>query len=323
MNQIGFTKNVFATGANGGLGRETIRQLARNKDWRILLACRTQEKADSVKRSTRESSHVASGTELIPAFGYDMNNPTAIRAAVARLSKEHPFDVVFLGAGGVIFGDSVQTVEYNGLTIERTVFQNVIGGHVTLSELKKQNLLAPWTRVVIAGGEGARGLKGMIAKPEFASPVELRKYVMAKGDSRPYNPMNAIGVSKLLSALWCKKIVRLFGDEFNITWFSPGLTYGTGGLEGLPPAKRWFMKNIGMNAMRLAGIARSPESGGRKFADCIEGKIGGNGELIGAPAGKSTGELVSQEGMNSAFTDTSLQDELWEILTEVVGPFGG
>ena len=208
------------------------------------------------------------------------------------------------------------------IKLRKLFFQNVVGGHIVLSELKKHALLAHGARVVVAGGEGARGIKGMIAKPEFNSPTELRNYVLANFGDRKYNPMNAIGVSKLLSALWCKKLSRLESENMNVVWFSPGLTYGTSGLGGLPPLKRWFMKNIGMNAMRFLGMAKSPESGGRKFADCIEGKIGNNGDLIGAPAGKSTGELVSQDSLHPAFTDESLQAEFWDILQEVTGPFG-
>ena len=75
----------------------------------------------------------------------------------------------------------------------------------------------------------------------------------------------------------------------------------------------------------MAGIlrkAQSPTQGARKYADCLEGKIGGSGDVIGAPRRKTLGALVDQKPMNSAFTDVALREEFWSILEELGGPFG-
>ena len=42
-------KNVIITGANSGLGFETARKIAKEKEYRIILACRNVEKAGAVK----------------------------------------------------------------------------------------------------------------------------------------------------------------------------------------------------------------------------------------------------------------------------------
>ncbi len=43
-------KNVIITGANSGLGFETAKKIALNKEYRIILACRNLEKAESAKQ---------------------------------------------------------------------------------------------------------------------------------------------------------------------------------------------------------------------------------------------------------------------------------
>ena len=38
-------KNLIITGANSGLGYETAKKIAKNKEYRVILACRNNEKA--------------------------------------------------------------------------------------------------------------------------------------------------------------------------------------------------------------------------------------------------------------------------------------
>ena len=65
--------------------------------------------------------------------------------------------------------------------------------------------------------------------------------------------------------------------------------------------------------------AQSPEAGGRKLADYIQGKIGNGGDIVGVTAGKSVGSLIDQHPMNSNFDDIELQDAFWEILEQNFG----
>ena len=129
--------------------------------------------------------------------------------------------------------------------------------------------------------------------------------------------MNAIGTSKLLSALLVQQLAETVGDDMDVIWFSPGLTYGTQGLQGQSAVRRWVAENVLFNMMRVMGRAQSPADGARKYADAIEGKIGHNGDVIGAPEGKGLGDLVDQKPMNTALTDAALQNEFWAIANEV------
>ena len=50
---------------------------------------------------------------------------------------------------------------------------------------------------------------------------------------------------------------------------------------------------------------------------CIEGKIGRNGDLIGAPEGGALGELVDQKPMNTYLTDPALRESFWALANEL------
>ncbi|MCP5071258.1 MAG: SDR family NAD(P)-dependent oxidoreductase [bacterium] len=308
--------NVFITGANGGLGLETCKHLLGDGVERLVLACRSEEKASGAKR---ELSPSATKTELCTASGFDMNDPDAIRAGVAELGASSPFDVVFLQSGGVTYGNAWKTIEYGGRQIERTIFQNVLGAHATLMALIDRGLVAPNARVVLAGGEGARGIPGLIENPSFASPLELRDYVTVADPSRRYHEMNAMGVSKFAGALWTLEAAERFGDSMEVIWFTPGLTAGTKGLNGVGKFKQWMFENVGFPMMVLLGKAQTAEQGARKYADCLQGKIGHNGDLIGAPEGTALGHLQDQKPMNPSLTDANLRREFWAIVEEVLG----
>ena len=71
------------------------------------------------------------------------------------------------------------------------------------------------------------------------------------------------------------------------------------------------------------GLAQSAEQGAHKFVDCLLGRVGGHGALIGAPEGKALGDLVDQTPLNDAFSDVALRKELWDVLIEVLGPYAG
>lgn len=318
MNKQNIHNSVFITGANGGLGRETIKWLIEDGYRDIVMAARSEAKVQEARRELLEAFGGVQDLTLTAVGGFDMTKPALIEEAVEALPRDKQYDVIFLQVGGVIFTPDYQTVQVNGQSYEKTVFQNVLGGHITLALLRKYNLIAPNARVIAAGGEGARGLPPLIEKPNFASASELRHYVLGDFSSaKPYKPMNAIGVSKLLAALWVRKLASLEEGNLEVIWFSPGLTYGTQGLEKAPKVRRWVSENILFKIMRLAGRAQGPRDGARKYADVIGGKIGRNGDVIGAPEGKGLGMLVDQIPMNDAFTKTALRDEFWAIANEV------
>ena len=123
-------------------------------------------------------------------------------------------------------------------------------------------MLAADAKVVFAGGEGARGIKGIIPKPEFQSTDDLLNYL--KNGDGPYSFMKAIGVSKLASALLVQKLASEAKNQ-EFVWFSPGLTGGTQGLDNVPNPKRFIMKNIGFPLIQRLGLAQGPKEAAQKI----------------------------------------------------------
>ncbi len=288
--------------------RET--QLIEEKISRIVLACRTQKKADKTKLQLQSKSD----TQLEAFGGFDMSNRDSIKTAIQALPENKPFDIIFLQAGGMVVADDFQFVTVAGKAIEKTIYQNVIGGYLTLKYLEEQNLIAPNARIVFAGGEGARGIKGMIGKPEFNSLDNFLSYIH-NGEGK-YSDINALGVSKFMSALLVQKLARR-NDDREYIWFSPGLTAGTKGLINVPNPKKFIMERIGFPMMQLFGLAQNPKQAAKKYVGALSGKYGKNGELIGAPDGKALGKLVDQKPMNLGLTNQQFIDAFWNIVAKL------
>lgn len=303
--------SILVTGANGGMGLRTVQKLADQGASRIVMACRTEAKALRAMASIKTQ-----GTYLEPYGGFDMNSKIEIETAVARLPRQ-AFDIIFFQSGGMVVANDYQYISHGSNRIERTTHQNALGALLCLWSLEKAGLVAKNARIIFAGGEGARGIPGLIKKPSFENATALLKHLQnAEG---PYNPLNEIGVSKFISALLVQKLA-LEDPNRQYLWFSPGLTGGTQGLDGLKNPKRFLMKYIGFPLMQAIGLAQGPEAAAAKYLIALNGEISESGAIIGAPEGKALGKLVDQRPMNPALGNHQLIDGLWTFINEVYQP---
>ncbi|BDD07182.1 SDR family NAD(P)-dependent oxidoreductase [Aureibacter tunicatorum] len=306
--------SVFITGANGGLGFETAKILLASGVGRLALATRKEAKA--VQARARILDQVRAKGKVEAYGGFDMNDPKSIEDSVKRMPENKPFNVIFLQAGGVFFTDDYQFLNYGKKRLEKTVFQNAFGAYITLVNLQKAGLVAPNARVVFAGGEGARGIPGMIEKPVFLSYNSLKGYIEGSKDMPAYNPMNSIGISKLVSALISQKLSEI-NDGNEYIWFTPGLTHGTNGLKKVAPVKRFFMEKVMFGMSAMLGMSQSPKKGAEKYAECLLGEVGKNGDVLGAPEGKVLGKITDQKPMNPSIRDRDLIDGIWRMVNEI------
>ncbi|MBX2796737.1 MAG: SDR family NAD(P)-dependent oxidoreductase [Myxococcales bacterium] len=307
---------VLITGANGGLGLATsIRVL--KEGGAVVLACRTAAKADA----TRDLVVAAAGVNsdrVVAVGGFDMLDPAGIEAATAALPPVS-IDVVFLQAGGWVWADEVQTVALNGATVEQTVAKNVVGAHATLRALMAAGRLSPGARVVIIGGEGARGVPGAIRKPAFSDVRDFERHLAGVRGDTPYVPIDALGVAKLCAALWAQHLAKRVQGSLEVVWFSPGLIGGTGGTAGMPAWKELLFQRVAFPILVALGKAQWPESAAEKCVDCLAGRVGRHGDLLGAPEGTALGPLTDQRPMNRRFTDEDFQRVLWRRCEAAAG----
>jgi NAD(P)-dependent dehydrogenase (short-subunit alcohol dehydrogenase family) len=308
-------KRVLITGANGGLGLATSLAAAR-EGATVVLACRTLAKAEAAAAQISDALPEATPE---PAGGFDMLDPASIDAAVAALSPD-PLDVVFLQAGGWVFTDTVQTTELNGRPVETTIAKNVVGAHATLRALVATGRLRCGARVVIIGGEGSRGVPGGIAAPSFTDVADFERYLAGDWRGRgPYVPVDALGVAKLGAALWARRLARDAEGELDVVWFSPGLIGGTGGTAGMPAWKEFLFQRVAFPVLVALGKAQWPQAAAAKCVDCLAGRVGRHGDLLGAPAGTALGPLTEQAPMSPLFTDRAMQDAMWRTCEAAAG----
>ncbi|MCO4747369.1 MAG: SDR family NAD(P)-dependent oxidoreductase [Proteobacteria bacterium] len=310
-------KRLLITGANGGLGMATTAAALR-EGAHVTLACRTEEKAGKAADHALSESRVEP-SRAVAAGGFDMLAPSAIESAVDALPAE-PFDVVFLQAGGWVWSDDAQTTRFGAVNVERTIAKNVLGAHATLRALLATGRLGAGARVVIIGGEGARGVPGGISTPAFSDVSDFERYVSGDWVGRsPYVPVDALGVAKFCAALWALKLSKSPLD-LDVVWFTPGLIGGTGGTNGMPAWKEFLFQKLAFPLMVALGKAQWPEAAAAKCVDCLAGRIGADGDLLGAPEGTALGPLTDQKPMHPQFGDADFQDALWRTCEAAVGP---
>ncbi len=89
-------KTVMITGANSGLGFETAKNIARDKNYAVILACRNAEKADKARRDIIEET----GNQNITVQILDTSDLSSVRNCVKEIkSKNISLDTLINNAG--------------------------------------------------------------------------------------------------------------------------------------------------------------------------------------------------------------------------------
>ena len=107
MNEL---KTVIITGANSGLGFETAKKIALNKNYRLILACRNLEKAELAKETIIKETE----NQNIECLKLDTSSLQSVEEFVTEFEKTN--DTLFglinnAGISGMHQGKSVDGVE--------------------------------------------------------------------------------------------------------------------------------------------------------------------------------------------------------------------
>ena len=120
-------KNVIITGGNSGLGFETAKKVARDPDYRVILACRNAEKA----AAAREEIIRETGNQNIVIMSLDTSSLASVCALADRVNASgEKVDVLVNNAGISPMGQSSVTAD--GFEL---VFATNYLGHFLLTQL--------------------------------------------------------------------------------------------------------------------------------------------------------------------------------------------
>jgi retinol dehydrogenase 12 len=113
------SKTVIVTGANGGLGKESVKHIIRLGASKVICGCRSQSRGNKAKQEIEKLLRCS--TDIIEVWEIDIESPSSTKRFVDRVNALPRLDVVINNAG--IRAGEFKTV----YDTEHTVAVNVIG----------------------------------------------------------------------------------------------------------------------------------------------------------------------------------------------------
>mmetsp|Transcript_1582 Transcript_1582/g.4602 ORF Transcript_1582/g.4602 Transcript_1582/m.4602 type:complete len:345 (+) Transcript_1582:190-1224(+) len=273
------------TGANGGLGLESVRQLAllhqpssssssssdSSSETNIFLLCRRESSANeaiSALRSHLDQQKSASSNRKVnfTFVQFDSSDRTSVEAAVQTLSKQIPdgqhVDGLLCNAGGFT-SDTKGTKCRSGATI---IAETNLIGHAALVDglLQSKKLADGKSRVIFSASEAGLGEPFAI---KWGSDVEYYSTILDGSKyGKRYAPSNAYGHIKGIISFYCSALARRHPDIF-FAAVTPGSTKGTNLID------QGSFSNCAINAVLKGFIKLSGQhsvfDGAKRYIDAL------------------------------------------------------
>jgi NAD(P)-dependent dehydrogenase (short-subunit alcohol dehydrogenase family) len=243
---------IAITGANSGLGYETMRVLAM-RGAHIIGIARTQAKAEEACASIQG--------ETTPMFLDLADWESIVRCAEKIRATNVPLDGLITNAG-IMALPELELV--NG--IEKQFAVNHLGHFILINQLREPVLAAP---------QGRFTLLSSLAHRRADKGIEFDNL----DGSKHYDPFTAYGVSKLANALCARELAaQISHTDATSNSVHPGVIR-TNLVKNLPAWQQWgakylgwlFLKTIEEGAATTCYVATSPELvdvRGFYFVDC-------------------------------------------------------
>lgn len=280
---------AIVTGANSGIGLETVRVLAQ-KGAQVILACRNQEKGKAACADITTSAPQAK-VEFQPL---DLSNLESVKTFAEDFTAAHQnLDLLINNAGIMMLPSLGQTVD----GFEQQFGTNHLGHFALTGQLLSILLKTANSRVVTVSSIMHR-----------YGPLHFDNL----GAEKSYSPNKAYGYSKLANLLFMRELQRRYHKESGSLISSaahPGSTRTN--LQQYKPSLRWMMS--------LPFMAQKPPAGALPtlYAATAEDVVGsdyfgpkGPFEMTGPPAKA----YMSKHARN----DESAQ-KLWELSEQLTG----
>ena len=198
-------RTVIITGANSGLGFETAKKIAANKDYKVILACRNLEKGNNAKDTIIDET----GNENIIVMELDTSSLKSVRTFVDEFKK------LDIKAYGLINNAGISPMGHDGVSVDgiEIVCATNYLGHFLLT-----NLLLPYMEDSGKIFNVASDMHNPPGGIEWRDPEEL--FHPKENDRRKYS------YSKLCSIYFTyelDEILRNEGSDILVNAFNPGM----------------------------------------------------------------------------------------------------
>ncbi len=315
-------KTALVTGANSGLGFEAAAQLAEDGWGKVILACRSVEKAETARTQLKERT----GKDPYAVVALDTSEVASAHAAADELrDRGEKIDFLLLNAGA-----SGKDAKFNSDGVEITYASTLVGHHVLTMRAIADEVLTPAARIVIAGSEGARGnMPGMsvhdveqIAADSFGgdrvAAIEALVRLKAPAQKKFVN-MNEYVTAKLIVAWWVGGLSRRLPVGMTVNAVSPGAVMATSFARDANAAMRFlmvpFMKLMGP----LLGMNGPVDKAARRYLDAAEFGDDQSGDFYASEGAKKlTGKLTVQTEP-AHFVDEKAQETGFEAVVALTG----
>lgn len=308
-------KTALVTGANSGIGQETVKQLSDLGYKKIILACRTIEKGEQTIKKILDEGYDTIYSVLIIDVA---NRDSSYKALKELITEGHKIDLLILNAcvssGGL---------EKNNDGMELTFASALLGHHILAMGLLDANLLSTTARIVTAGSEAARGDVPMMALPNFDEIIykefngnyeEMLKSFIFPSPSKKHSPMKTYAVAKLCVSLWTSALSRKLPNEIIANSISPGATPNT----NFARHQSWVMRKVMMRIMKIFGPAMGMSGtltdAAKRYLKILEFDKKTNGKLWVSHKGKMAGPIVAYS--SSYLDNANYQDTVWNLIDQ-------
>ncbi len=194
-------KTCLVTGANTGIGLETVRGLA-NQGATVIMTSRSREKGEAALAGLRDST----GSDRLELLDLDLASFASIRRAAAEVLERHAELHVLVNNAGLILGDRRTTEE----GLEMTLGVNHFGTFLLTQLLRERIEASAPARIVNVSSEAHRGAKSM-------GFDDLQS-------ERSYSSWDAYGRSKLANILFTAELAeQLEGKGVTANSLHPGV----------------------------------------------------------------------------------------------------
>jgi NAD(P)-dependent dehydrogenase (short-subunit alcohol dehydrogenase family) len=253
-------RTVVITGANVGIGFATAKFLAGFPDWHVLLACRSEWKANAAMDAIRET-HPDANVGFVPLDLCSLSSVRRLPAVLAGMQIPGIGGLI-LNAGGINM--RAKSLEFTEDGFERTFQLNFLG-HFLLADLLIKQLTAP-ARIVFVSSDihdPAATRMGKFVPPRYGPVEDLAR---GTGTAAKLQPMARYGTAKMYAMMTAYELARKLreiGKPITVNSWSPGVVPTTQAGRDMNPimkrimTNRWFVNFMGSHLSTEEEAARA------------------------------------------------------------------